>query len=830
MLRNSVKFYLTRIIYAVCLTAFLSGCGKYFFSSLNRKRDHGSAAYSSTLKKTENLDVDFTEANLPISLSYGVIGSILEKQTTKALKRLVRSEKCEEVGTPADTRIHAKQYRCGEIPFGDIIDENYKFLLNVPFAGVSKDSGKTRYNIGGAQFPLYMTRAQKPGTMTLKFLDQGQETSFNTSAAVGSDLFFRVNPAGGALQASVCMNIPGFKVTSAPTLIRGKIKQKVAFFSVSAKVKITIDLGSVEFDSANTCAVVQLKFDPTTSKPKFEILSAEPIHFENLKIQGFRSDADTDVSGFAGFLTGVLDFVGIDIEKKINQKVQEAITKAYTKKINQVTTDDVRTARWILKYLDSTLLNSILIADAEQTLSTATINPEPAAIEMSKWLSSLCLKLTAELSANQKTKDNLFKICSLTPEINLKAFLNDPEQRAKGCYDGYFSLDSFREDRNLWWGKGCQIKSEVKIRAPEKLQPLFKCLLASIEDKSGFTARCHTEIDSFMRSMDLGEFNGEIKVADNTLLTWQRSDQFADDILRFATEIFDVSLSMIPDFADNLRAAQPKAIEPFLDLPEVKLHGQKKIKVLSYNVKGLPYPLSERPNWIFDRIAEVLKKRKDAGEGPDVIVLQEAFSPEAKKLLRYSGYPYVLVGNPQKNMDVGLDSGLAILSLYPILEAGTGSFDKTCLGSDCIANKGFLHVRLLIDGVPHPVDILTTHLQSRPGAAEEKREADLDALQIKQVEIFEDYFSEKIKTDLPLIFAGDFNNRPSFQSYMALIEKLKLRDAALFWSGKPDHHFIRSSKFIQINPEKVEKTFKGLIDGYPYSDHEGFEVQYKLEW
>ena len=66
-----------------------------------------------------------------------------------------------------------------------------------------------------------------------------------------------------------------------------------------------------------------------------------------------------------------------------------------------------------------------------------------------------------------------------------------------------------------------------------------------------------------------------------------------------------------------------------------------------------------------------------------------------------------------------LNSGLTILSNFPIEERSSQPFYRgACGGYDCLANKGILLVAITIPGVPEPIEIFTTHMNSKRASGE----------------------------------------------------------------------------------------------------------------
>ena len=276
----------------------------------------------------------------------------------------------------------------------------------------------------------------------------------------------------------------------------------------------------------------------------------------------------------------------------------------------------------------------------------------------------------------------------------------------------------------------------------------------------------------------------------------------------------------------------------------------KVLKVLSYNIQGLPWPFALTAKRFKD-IGKVLEQRKKDGTAPDLVLLQESFIPKTKDLRKYADYPYVAKGPGLcARMNTGRiacalgNSGIYILSLHPIVkQARTGFSKKHCGTADCWANKGVQMALIAPEGLPFQIPIFNTHMQ-----ANDPYEAD----RIAQNSIIKTFLDEKNPEDLPFIFAGDFNFRPNLQSFHDFVQKTGLLDVGQFclnpgqteckieehsvpgevFGGTVDHHFIRNVEGAEysIQPIYVEKNFKEPINGRMPSDHEGYEVHYEIRW
>ncbi|MDF0541386.1 endonuclease/exonuclease/phosphatase family protein [Sphingobium sp. H39-3-25] len=293
------------------------------------------------------------------------------------------------------------------------------------------------------------------------------------------------------------------------------------------------------------------------------------------------------------------------------------------------------------------------------------------------------------------------------------------------------------------------------------------------------------------------------------------------------------------------------------------------LSVLTYNIEGLGWPARGGREKQLAQIGERLAALRAAGHAPDVVMFQEMFSGAAKKAVAATGYPAIVTGPRRttraagsttqalpgkakiKRGEIGLHmtgSGLAIASRFPIVHVDMRAYGRrSCAGLDCLANKGIVQARIVIPGVPTPVDLYDTHMNSRGAskapAARNVAAHDRQALEASQ------FIDESHDDAFPVIFGGDFNMRHSeprwenFSRYqsLTLVHRVCANPASgcevrMSWDGDEpwmdtqDLQFFNSGEHVSVAPIRVEALFDGGPGGPVLSDHDGFLVTYRLTW
>jgi hypothetical protein len=334
-----------------------------------------------------------------------------------------------------------------------------------------------------------------------------------------------------------------------------------------------------------------------------------------------------------------------------------------------------------------------------------------------------------------------------------------------------------------------------------------------------------------------------------------------------------------------LIAAAPLAAAAFVGLPEWPDAGPRdrlwqgeprasasveRLSVLSYNVEGLPPPARWGRQEYLARIAGQLAAMRRAGEAPQVVLLQEAFSDPDPPIEAIAGYRYSAHGPTTadrsipptgaaralardarltKGEGIGtwIGSGLRIMSDFPIVEVRRMAFPEwMCAGYDCLASKGVLIAWIAIPGSPRPVAFIDTHLNSmRLSGVPAERSDRAFALQVAAMRAF---VAENVPPDAPVFFAGDFDTEnamrrrllerppldgarsalPDAFASKGAIAPADLPEAAAVRSHGVDRLYYRGTADWPVEVEALTVPFGKRPDGTMLSDHRGYLVRFSV--
>lgn len=262
-------------------------------------------------------------------------------------------------------------------------------------------------------------------------------------------------------------------------------------------------------------------------------------------------------------------------------------------------------------------------------------------------------------------------------------------------------------------------------------------------------------------------------------------------------------------------------------------HGQYLLKVMSYNIKGLPLPWLKH-KYRYANIGKEVAKFRQSGVGPAILGLQEAFVKKTGDLGKEVGMPYKARGPGRRG--IRINSGLEVLSDYPITSSKTVRYKK-CSGTDCLANKGAIFSRIEVPGLPSPIDFYNTHMNAGGQASCQR---------MHQAEQLVDLIRDTHEPGNILISMGDFNFKPDSDEYDYYSRELNLINSAYEcgvvqncqghadpmhdWSRSIDHVFYQETPFIKVTPVYYQKLLHDETNASRWSDHDALATHYLIEW
>lgn len=421
-----------------------------------------------------------------LKIGFGTLHDSLFKLVNKTLAdRFDGVEHCEKTGKPNDPRPPEKRYRCGEIPFGDIYNSNWKNVAEFAIDGQSSNSGGVSLETYATRIAVWMGRPQYQGTMEINDLDTLQKRSIVTDKRFGRDLYVRYSPEtvqvdgkeARALRMQFCTAIPGTYWTIPQFQVHGKGRKKIAFIKISSGFTVTVNPGQLMYRYVKVCGQLQTLLNPHTQVPELKVLSLENPQLIDAKHEGLT--ASVKVHNWLVNLVLKL-FVGQD---KANKMVRDAIQK----KLDSVLTEkDMQTGKWLEKLQDEfldrrdvkkSLANALEKAVNSELAHMNYTNPARYKAELNK----LCDDFDSKIPQVQNKFREECRRFVANSSIEITPFLRKADERDLGCYSHMASLSSTRQkvgevNQKKWWYHKCTQSVNVRLKIRGSTAPFISCL------------------------------------------------------------------------------------------------------------------------------------------------------------------------------------------------------------------------------------------------------------------------------------------------------------------------------------------------------------------
>jgi endonuclease/exonuclease/phosphatase family metal-dependent hydrolase len=303
-------------------------------------------------------------------------------------------------------------------------------------------------------------------------------------------------------------------------------------------------------------------------------------------------------------------------------------------------------------------------------------------------------------------------------------------------------------------------------------------------------------------------------------------------------------------------------------------HFDGTVSVLTYNIRGLPWPVADDRASALAGISDRFRAMRRTDTAPHIVALQEAFTSDARQVGREAGYRHVVEGPTVRDMAIVpispadrlfasqahwwkgetegklVGSGLQILSDYPVRRVKRIAYpDFACAGYDCLASKGALLVTIDMPGAPTPIDVVTTHLNSRHASGVSDSRS-LYAYR-RQLGILADAIRQWHDKRYPLIVSGDFNVGSEPDRRVALLGDARVgwgvgqandalrqvakadgsrlsHDARFALARARDWQFCARGLRAGLLPVGISVPFGHDGNGAMLSDHIGYVARFRL--
>lgn len=506
--------------------------------SANSDLDEALAALEAVpAEDSEELGFSAVSYQSSFNLKFDGISRVLEVGEKLVRKALWPVWSCQHVGGPFDRRDPKKQYECGEVPYGEILNKDEKLLTVLEFEGLSGKQDGVSYTVSAVNLPIYMSRHQQAASDSILHLDSQSESSFTVREEILDRPFYRLSPEAGHLISNVCLHSPGLSFWSDSTRIHVKAKKKVLFISLKGSADIYVQPGTMSFSKAKVCS----SFKTTLGQqgPKFELVQIEAPELTDLSHTGLEIRVNVKPQGILKIISSIVRLVGINLEKKVEKMLKDKIEEQVKGQIETITKEDIESGQWLVKYVNKDLFEGKVVQELEMGLSPEVESWGPGSeLDLTAHLQAGCMALARH--ARGKWQNRFEVICRNSFELKAYLFLDSEEKRALGCYDHYFSTqDRKRNGEKAWWAKSCEIQNRFEVKTAARLAPLYECistLLQSEPERLLQSGACEKEITYLEELVESSEYYAILAKAQdraeearhNVKLLRQVADRYAE--------------------------------------------------------------------------------------------------------------------------------------------------------------------------------------------------------------------------------------------------------------------------------------------------------------
>jgi hypothetical protein len=386
------------------------------------------------------------------------------------------------------------KYRCGEVPYGDILNEKKKLALEVKIPSQKFSSGGFNGVFPASQFNVYLSRNQKNGASISEKIIGNDEDSATTSSYFGKDFFLKLSSNNNQLFARACVYAPGVSVESDKQRITFSATRVINLWLTSLKttIDVTTDIyvSPYSFQAMKSCGDIAVK--PVVKNGRIEY-ATEVLGIkypETIGLDEGKVSINVSVKG-GNFLGSIVNFFA---EDKIKSSIKKALENKLGDKVDKL---DIESGKWV-EELTKDSYDKLFTNNLSKKLAEAMSKDfSPNINELTTKIVSSCQSLVNEIknpALDKIHKDELLKDCLDFKSLSVNGFIADKASAQAGCYRDFIRLTQLdpitrpvvQELRN------CKFTHQISVNVKDRFKPIATCLLDRIIEKNATNA-CEKE-------------------------------------------------------------------------------------------------------------------------------------------------------------------------------------------------------------------------------------------------------------------------------------------------------------------------------------------------
>ncbi|MEM7646878.1 MAG: hypothetical protein AAF203_08220 [Pseudomonadota bacterium] len=474
-----------------------------------------------------------------VETSYGEVANEIHRQMNAELAKIYRID----CGGQPNSKRTPSRYRCGEIPFGRILNGKHKQIFKFDIRrGRKKNLSRGGFvNLNNnVSFPVLMERNQSFSHENISMIDFKKPIDVVMSNRIDKNLFIRMTPKKNELTSLACTYIPGFRsVVPRRTLhLSGKAKTKVKFifslgtvttnFSGSAHVNV----GDIRVKNIKVCGVFKTKLigaGSSSIRPVTSLVSLSYPKLNNLSVNGLKVhvfNVRKHNKGVLGAIANVLDTFGIiDVRNIVRNELEKGVRQEVSRNI-RISTNDIRNGNWFKKAINTEVAKAPFKRNIIASFRSA-INRSTSGVKVfEEKVDSQCFAGFRDIERQTGARlddEAVEQFCEdLTVRVRVSPFTRKANFQQRGCYNHFFTTDGYarpnRKRINPNWKTQCKLTTDISIDGPSSLTGSRKCLLDGFiagRSEADIVNRCrNTVIRDFVSLRSLSELQRVVRAAD----------------------------------------------------------------------------------------------------------------------------------------------------------------------------------------------------------------------------------------------------------------------------------------------------------------------------
>lgn len=346
-------------------------------------------------------------------------------------------------------------YNGWEIPCGQIMDSNWKQIIDLNVPGQFIQSNGFNITIWGTNLPILFSRSTRQGMYNQLGIegDTSRMSSFNW----GDDIALLYRPGGDNAHVELCVNIPGGEVTAPNRTVYAKAEKWILGVPIVFNSGFNIRPGSASWDYGRACGAADISWkNKGWFTPSVDFSVSTAPYLSNVSYQGL----DIQINDwFLQSIDNIMDFFGVSLRRSLISQLSNMG--------NQVADQDIESGKWFTNTgTDRLLKETTTRLNVRLNDVISRIGLPSSADDLKAILRDRCRVTKLSLSAEWTDRMNTFCTSVIDQlSISIEPFVEDQASRDAGCYNTYANIHETTntDGSSKWWAEKCLFTARFNV-------------------------------------------------------------------------------------------------------------------------------------------------------------------------------------------------------------------------------------------------------------------------------------------------------------------------------------------------------------------------------